>query len=121
MDVTCSKVRITFYHTEAEYVAATEACKEAIWLSRLLGDLGVTTDTLVLHNDSMSAIQLAQNPVFHAKTKHIEVKYHFIREVLEDKRLDLVKVHMDVNPVDLITKGLPSERFGSLRQMMGIG
>ena len=69
-----------------------KACKEAIWLSWLVGDLGVTIGTRVLHSDTMSAIQLARNLVFHAKTKQIEVKYHFIREVLEDKRLELVKI-----------------------------
>ena len=67
--------------TKAEYVAASEACKEALWLSRLVADLGCTNDTPLLHCDSQSAIQLARNPVFHSKTKHIGVKYHFIREV----------------------------------------
>ena len=81
--------------TEAKYVVATKGCKEAIWLSRLVGDLGIIAAIPTLHSDSMSAIQVARNPVFHAKTKHIEVKYHFIREVLENKWLDLVTVHMD--------------------------
>ncbi len=65
----------------------------------------------ILHCDSQSAIQLAQNLVFHAKTKHVYAKYHFIREVLEDKRLQLVKVHTNDNPIDLLTKGFPPERF----------
>ncbi|MCO5567257.1 hypothetical protein L7F22_020946 [Adiantum nelumboides] len=90
--------------TEAEYVAASEACKEAIWLTRLVGYLGIVREIPVLHCDSQSAIQLARNPVFHAKTKHVDVKYHFIREVLEDKRLQLVKVHTDDNPADLLIK-----------------
>ena len=59
--------------TEAEYIAATEACKEAIWLSRLVGDLGFLGDIPSLHCDSQSAIMLAKNPVFHQKTKHIDV------------------------------------------------
>ena len=88
-----------------------EACKEAIWLSRLMGDLGVTIGTLLLHNDSMNAIHLARNPIFHAKTKHIEVKYHFIREVLEDTWPKLLKMHTDDNPAHLLMKGLPSKRF----------
>ncbi|KAH7442662.1 hypothetical protein KP509_03G098000 [Ceratopteris richardii] len=54
---------------------------------------------------------LARNPVFHAKTKHIQVKYHFIRDVLDRKSIELVKVHTDDNPADLLTKGLPAERF----------
>ncbi|MCO5550233.1 hypothetical protein L7F22_003716 [Adiantum nelumboides] len=95
---------VTLSTTEAEYVAASEACKEAIWLTRLVGDLGIVREIPVLHCDSHSAIQLAWNPVFHAKTKHVDVRYHFIWEVLEDKRLQLVKVHTDDNPADLLTK-----------------
>ena len=64
-----------------------------------------------LHCDSQSAIMLAKNPVFHAKTKHIAVRYHFIRDVVEDKLMELVKVHTDDNPADLLTKGLASEWF----------
>ncbi|MCO5606574.1 hypothetical protein L7F22_060762 [Adiantum nelumboides] len=64
--------------TEAEYMAATEAAKEALWLSRLVGDLGMALDAPMLHCDSQSAIALAQNPVFHENTKHIEVRYHSI-------------------------------------------
>ena len=86
-----------------------------------MGDLGVIVGIPVLHINSVSAIQLAQNPIFHANTKHIEVKYHFIKKLLEDKRLELVKVHMDDNLVDLMMKGLPSKRFACLREMMGIG
>ena len=106
--------------TEAEYIAASEACKEAIWLARLVGDLGISVEVPTLHCDSQSAIMLAKNPVFHAKTKHIAVKYHFIRDVLEDKLMELVKVHTDDNPADLLTKGLASERFAHCRALMGV-
>ena len=83
---------------------------------------GVTIGTPMLHSDSMSAIQQAQNLIFHAKTKHIKVKYHFIiKEVLKDKWLELVKVHIDDNPTYLLTKGLPYERFACLKELMGIG
>ena len=116
---------------EAEYIAATEACKEAIWLSRLVADLGYTGDIPLLHCDSQSAIQLAKNPVFHAKTKHVDVKYHFIREVIEDKLIRLVKIHTDDNSAvkihtddnsaDLLIKSLPPKRFAHCRHLMGIG
>ena len=112
---------VTQSTTEAEYVAASEACKEAIWLGRLVADLGIKVEMPELHCDSQSAIQLAKNPVFHAKTKHIDVKYHFIREVLEDKQLQLVKVHTTDNPADLLTKGLPGESFVHCRELLGIG
>ena len=107
--------------TEAEYIAASEACKEAIWLARLVRDLGITLEMPTLHCDSQSAIMLEKNLVFHAKTKHIDVKYHFIRDMLEDKLLELVKVHTDDNPADLMTKGLPPERFAHYRALMGVG
>ena len=107
--------------TEAEYMAAVEAAKEALWLSWLVGDLGMAVDAPMLHSDSQSAIALAQNPVFHAKTNHIEVRYHFIQEVLEDKPIQLVKVHTDDNPVDLLTKSLASQhRFARCRSLMGM-
>ena len=83
--------------TETEYIVESEACKEAIWLARLVGDLGISVEVPTLHCDSQSASMLAKNPVFHAKTKHIVVKYHFIRDVLEDKLMELVKVHTDDN------------------------
>ncbi|MCO5574065.1 hypothetical protein L7F22_027842 [Adiantum nelumboides] len=112
---------VTLSTTEAKYVAALESCKEAIWLTRLVGDLGIVGEIRVLHCDSQSAIQLARNPVFHAKTKHVDVRYHFIKDVHEDKCLQLMKVHTNDNPVDLLMKSLSSEWFAHLRELMGIG
>ena len=74
-----------------------------------------------LHCDSQSAIQLTKNLVFHAKTKHIDVKYHFIREVIDDKQIQLVKVHTKENPVDLLAKGLLGDSFVHWHELMGIG
>ena len=92
---------------EAEYIVAIEACKEAIWLTRLVGDLEIS-EILVLHYDSHSTIQLVKNLVFHAQMKHIDVRYHSVCQVLEDKLITLVKIHTSDNPVDLLTKTLPS-------------
>ena len=67
--------------TEAKYRGAAVAACEVAWLHTLLGDLGVQVDEqVVIHCDNLSSIQLARNPVFHARTKHIEVHYHYIRE-----------------------------------------
>ena len=76
-----------------------------------MGDLSISVEVPTLHCDSQSAIMLAKNPVFHAKTKHIDVKYHFIRDVLEDKHMELVKVRTDDDPASLLTKRLASECF----------
>ena len=64
--------------TGAEYVAAIEASKEMIWLQRFMGELGEEHDMGILYSDSQSAIHLAKNSAFHSRTKHIQLKYHFI-------------------------------------------
>ena len=86
----------------------------------MVADLGIKEDMPLLHCDSQSAIQLSKNPMFHAKTKHVDVRYHFIREVLEDKQIQLVKTHTSENPTDLLTKGLPKESFAHFCELMGI-
>ncbi|MCO5612314.1 hypothetical protein L7F22_066579 [Adiantum nelumboides] len=95
---------VTQSTAEAEYVAMTEACKEAIWLGWLVIDLGIKEEMPMLHCDSQSAIQLACNPIYHSKTKHVDVKYNFIKEMVDDKQVQLVKVHTTYNPADLLTK-----------------
>ncbi|MCO5574573.1 hypothetical protein L7F22_028361 [Adiantum nelumboides] len=97
--------------TEAEYVALNEACKEAIWLSLPVKDLGLEHRTPVLHCDSVSAIASAKNPVFHSRTKHVEVRYHFTRECLANKSLDLVKIPTSENTANALTKSLSSHQF----------
>ncbi|MCO5547579.1 hypothetical protein L7F22_001030 [Adiantum nelumboides] len=74
---------VTLSTTEAEYAVVSESCKEIIWFTRLVGDLGIVGEITVLHCDNQSAVQLARNPVFHAKTKHVDVRHHFIIDVLE--------------------------------------
>eukprot|EP00253_Pinus_taeda_P005294 PITA_05294 len=90
--------------TEAEYVVATEASKEMIWLQRFMGELGKEHDMGTLYSDSQSAIHLAKNSKFHSKTKHIQLKYHFIRSVLEDEELKLQMIHTSQNPTNMLTK-----------------
>ena len=69
--------------TEVEYMAVTEAVNEAIWLRGLLEELGISRRSVTIHCDSMSAIYLGKNQVFHARTKHVDVRYHFIRMFLK--------------------------------------
>ena len=91
---------------EAEYIAATEACKKIIWMINFLLELSYEQDKYVLRCDSQSAIHLAKNYTFHSHSKHIDVRYHWIREVLEDKLLQFEKVHTDENWSDMMTKVL---------------
>ena len=78
--------------TEDEYMAATHASKEAVWLQRLCSGIGFVQKGVRLNCDSQSAIFLANNPAYHAKTKHIDVQYHFVRDMVEDKKVLQEKV-----------------------------
>ena len=94
--------------------------KKRVWLARLVRDLDIIGQILVLHCDSQSAIALAKNLVFHAMKKHIEVRYHFIRDVLADKCIELVKIHTDDNPADALMKSLAMKRFAHCQVLMGV-
>ena len=76
-----SKLQATISQStiEAEYMVVSHACKEAIWLKGFLVEFGKVKDNVIIFCDSQSAIHLAKNPSYHSKTKHIEIKYHFVR------------------------------------------
>eukprot|EP00253_Pinus_taeda_P032954 PITA_32954 len=106
--------------TEAEYMAATHASKEAIWLQRLCSSMGLVQGAIRIDCDSQSAIFLAKNPAYHSKTKHIDVQYHFVRDMIEDKKVLLVKVDTLKNTVDALTKFVSCEKFSCCRETMGV-
>lgn len=113
---------------EAEYVAASEATKEAMWLRRLLKELiGVHTlrntgrsYTLNLEIDNNSAMKLSKNPEFHARSKHIAIRHHFIREQIADGAIALQRIDTANNLADILTKGLPRPRFEELVRKLGM-
>ena len=76
-----------------------------------MGELGKEDDKGTLYSDSQSAIHLAKNSTFHSRTKHIQLKYHFIRSVLEDGELKLEKIHTSQNPADMLTKVVTREKL----------
>ena len=106
--------------TEAEFIAATEACKELLWMKKFLNELGFHQDRYELFCDSQSAIHLGKNSSFHSKSKHIDVRYHWIRDVLEKKLFQLEKIHTDENGSDMLTKTLPREKFEFCRLAAGM-
>jgi hypothetical protein len=104
--------------TEAEYRGAAFATCEDVWLKRLLKDLKEeVSDPIVIYSDNLSSIQLAKNPVFHARTKHIEVHYHFVRERVLSGKVELRYVPTDRQTADIFTKPLGLDK---LRQFSGV-
>ncbi|KAH9657090.1 hypothetical protein KPL70_022912 [Citrus sinensis] len=97
--------------TEAEYMAATEVVKKDIWLKGLLGDLRVIQENIAVFCDNQSAIFLAKNQTYHARTKHIDVKYHYVREIIEGGDVLLKKINTKDNPSDMLTKVISRVKF----------
>ncbi|KAL5820967.1 hypothetical protein ACOSQ3_022849 [Xanthoceras sorbifolium] len=106
--------------TEAEYVAVTEASKEMVWLQSFLEELGKKQEDNVLYCDSQSAIHLAKNPSFHSRTKHIQLRYHFIRSLLEDGILKLEKISGAQNPTDMLTKTVTTDKLKLCSASVGL-
>ena len=82
--------------------------------------MGLVQGAIRIDCDSQSEIFLAKNPAYHSKTKHIDVQYHFVRDMIEDKKVLLVKVDTLKNTADALTKSVSSENFSWCRETMGI-
>jgi hypothetical protein len=97
--------------TEVEYMAATEAAKEALWLTGLVKELCIQQGRVSLHCDSQSAIYLAKNQVNHARTKHIDARFHKIRKLVATSELLLEKIRTFENAADMLTKPVIADKF----------
>jgi len=101
---------------EAEYIATTTAATQALWLSSLLGELlGRKVDVVELKVDSKSTLALAKNPVFHDRSKHIRIKYHFTRDCLEEGSIKANHIATTYQLADILTKSLGKAKFQEMR------
>ena len=106
--------------SEAEYIALSSATQEAVWLRRLLSELGAPVSSVTMMEDNQGAIALAKNPIAHARTKHIDIRYHYIREAVQDGLVELQYCPTKEMVADLLTKPLPKESFQRLRTSLGL-
>jgi hypothetical protein len=107
--------------TEAEYMALTEATKEAIWLQNTLVSIGaVKTGPTTIFEDNQGAIALAENPVDHKRTKHIAIRYHFTREAIANDLIKLKYLETEEMVADLLTKPLSRVKLEKLRLLCGL-
>ena len=106
--------------TEAEYMAAAFAIKEALWLRKILSDLGASIDTFDINADNQSAIKLLKNPIFSMRSKHIDVIYHFARERVARKDVTFHYIKTNDMVADALTKAVPTSKFEFCRTSMGI-
>ncbi|GKA35058.1 putative ribonuclease H-like domain-containing protein [Tanacetum coccineum] len=100
--------------TEAEYVAAASCCGQVLWIQNQMLDYGFNFMNTKIHIDNESTICIVKNPVYHSKTKHIEIRHHFIRDSYKKKLIRVEKIHTDFNVADLLTKAFDGPRFNFL-------
>jgi hypothetical protein len=106
--------------TEVKYVTAASCCSQLLWISYTMSDFGEVYTHVPLQCDSTSAISFAKNPVLHSKTKHIDVRYHFLRDNVEKGKIALIHVPTHDQLADIFTKPLDLATFTRLRGELGV-
>jgi hypothetical protein len=117
----CSKRQpiVALSRTEVKYRSAAMAAQESTWLKQLMEDLHQPTEYQVrIFCDNLSSIRLAENPVFHARTKHVAVHYHYIREKVLEGKIEMVPTKTDEQIGDIFTKGLNKVKFEKFREAL---
>nr|KYP67631.1 Retrovirus-related Pol polyprotein from transposon TNT 1-94 [Cajanus cajan] len=114
---------VSLSNTKAEYIATAACGCQCIWLHRILEHIGIERKesiTILCDNNSGSTIQLSKNPVFHGRSKHIAVKLHFLRDLVDDHVVQLKYCNTQEQVADIMTKAVKLEQFEKLRQMLGV-
>ena len=106
--------------TDAEYMAISKACKDAIWLRGLYTELCGDSSCPTIFSDSQSVIYLTKNPMYHERTKHIDVRFHYIRDVVAEGNLKVCKISTHNNHADMMTKPVPTNKFELCSGLVGI-
>jgi hypothetical protein len=107
--------------TKVDYIATTSCCTQVLWMKQTLTDIHVEYDEPIpIYCDNTSAINISKNPVMHTKTKHIPIKYHFLREQVAKKNIRVEYVGTKEQVSDIFTKPLPWESFEYLLQRLGV-
>nr|GEU68600.1 putative reverse transcriptase, RNA-dependent DNA polymerase [Tanacetum cinerariifolium] len=117
----CKKQTIVVnFTTQAEYVAAASCCGQVLWIQNQMLGYGFNLMNTKIYINNESTICIVKKPVFHSKTKHIEIMHHFIRDSYEKKLIQVIKIHTDNNVVDLLTKAFDVGRFNFLFASIGL-
>src|SRR6266487_261536 len=105
---------------EAEYIAAGSSCSQILWIKQMLSEYNVGQDVITLYCDNLSAINISKNPIQHSRTKHIDIRHHFIRDLVEENIVTLEHVTTEGQIADIFTKALDATQFERLRVKLGI-
>ena len=108
---------VILFTIEVKYIIVIEVVKEAIWLRGLVEDFGLHQGVTAVFCDNQSAIHLTKHQMYHERTKHIDVRYHFIREI---NVIKVKKISIADNPADMMTKPIPSHKFEHYLELLGV-
>jgi len=111
---------IALLSIETEYMALSDCSCQVVWMQTLLGELGYHLRPIPICGDNQGSIFIASNPVTEKRSKHIDIRHHFIREVISQKLAEVFFIDGDDNPVDLLTKNLGSVKFLKFRAQLGL-
>ncbi|GKC92993.1 retrovirus-related pol polyprotein from transposon TNT 1-94 [Tanacetum coccineum] len=106
--------------TKSEYISVKKACQQALWMKQALVDYDIILEDIAVLCDNKGAIDLSKNPVLHSRTKHIEIRHHFLRDNVQKENISIKKVSSEDNIVDILTKPLKHEPFNLLRLRLGL-
>jgi hypothetical protein len=104
--------------TDAEYMALSDCSRQAVWIQNIFTELGLQVGLTQICADNEGGIFIASNPVQERRTKHIDVRFHYVRDLIEQKRIDVVWVPTDENPADMFTKNFGHIKFEKFRSML---
>ena len=111
---------IALSSTEAEYMLLSDACRQLVWIHSLMSEIGMKIRHIPLCGDNQGSIFIASNAVQEKRTKHIDIRYHYIREVVESGKVKLAFVQTDQNLADMFTKNLSRDKFLYCRSTLGM-
>jgi len=106
--------------TEAEYMALSDCSRQVVWIQNIFNELGLPVKPTQICTDNEGGIFIASNPVQERCTKHIDVRFHYVRDLIEQKRIDVVWIPTDENSTDIFTKNLGYIKFEKFRSMLGL-
>ena len=106
--------------TEAEYMALSDCSRQVMWLKHMFNELGMPIGKIPICTDNNGAIFMGSNPIQERRIKHIDVRYHYIRERVEEGDVEILRVDTDENPSDMFTKPLGHVKFSKFREKLGL-
>src|SRR5580693_5502403 len=116
----CAQKTVALSSTEAEYMSLSDTSRQLVWVKNLLIELGIQLSPILLYGDNQGSIFLASNPVQEKRIKHIDLHYHYIRDVVRLKQVELYFIEGAENPADMFTKNLGRVKFLKFREQLGL-